>query len=533
MAITYIDSALGGTTTTTSFSITLPTTAAGDILILDYVSRALGDTTVGGTTGLTWTRAHSQGFSDTGAGDSFNAAGKTFWARATGDHSGQTVTGTGTLNNTCAAVVTIYRGALASGDPLADATIVGAKNVSGDETQSQLTTTTDGAWVVLVVANTPDLAVTSPACTSPGALSIRAERLSTGGSDSSIMHASAEKATAGATGAFTWVQTDALSGSWAYAITPEPTGSTFSGSGTATLPLATASGAGTKERKGSGTPSLPKPTASGTASRALKGSGAPTLTLITGSGTGKKERAGTGSASLPLQTASGVGKRDLKSTGAPTLTLVTSSGSGSSAPPGTVEHSGSGSSTLPTLTGDGAGTKERKGTGTPTLTLLTGSGTGSRALKATGATNLPLLTVEGTGGAPAVHEGEGAATLPTLAASGAGPRRTEEQPSGGYGWANLAEIERRRRKREEEELADALEVAMAAEGLVEPDPVVAARHVVREYVKTNGPATRRMQRAVEHAYRAQSDLAWQLAAREIARQEEDDFAVLLAIATLH
>jgi hypothetical protein len=105
-----------------------------------------------------------------------------------------------------------------------------------------------------------------------------------------------------------------------------------------------------------------------------------------------------------------------------------------------------------------------------------------------------------------------------------------EQPSGGYGWANLAAIERRRRKREEEELADALEVAMAAEGLVEPDPVVAARHVVRDYVKTSPPASRRMQRAVEYAYRAQTDLAWQLAAREIARQEEEDFALLMVIA---
>jgi hypothetical protein len=97
------------------------------------------------------------------------------------------------------------------------------------------------------------------------------------------------------------------------------------------------------------------------------------------------------------------------------------------------------------------------------------------------------------------------------------------------------ERQRRRRKKEieEEELADALEAAMAAEGLIEPNPAVAARHVVREYVKTSPPVTRRLQRAVEHAYRAQSDLAWQLAAREIARQEEDDFAVLLAIATLH
>jgi hypothetical protein len=514
MAISFITNALGGTTTTTSFSITLPATQAGDILILEYVHRGTTDATLGGTSistgGLTWLGLHDQQFTASGP---ITASGKTYWTRCTGDHAGQTITGA-SLNNSCAAIVTQYRGCVASGNPISDATVVvGEDNASGVETQAEITTTTDGAWVVLVVVNSPDLAVASQSCTSPGALTERAEVLSTGGTDTSICHASAEKATAGATGAFTWSQTDSPSGSWAYAIKPA-TGSTFSGSGTASLPLATASGAGTKERKGTGTPSLPKPTASGAASRALKGSGAPTLTLITGSGAGKKERAGTGSAALPLQTASGAGKRDLKSTGAPHLTLVTSSGSGSVAPPGGATQTGSGSATLPALTADGSGSRALKATGAATLALVTAAGTGTRALLGSGEASLPLLSASG-------QSGESSAAV------------ADEERSGGYGWANLAAIERRRRKREEEELADALEVAMAAEGLVEPDPVVAARHVVREYVKGNGPATRRMQRAVEHAYRAQSDLAWQLAAREIARQEEDDFAVLLAIATLH
>ena len=86
----------------------------------------------------------------------------------------------------------------------------------------QITTTVANAWVVLVVANTPDLAVTAQTCTSPGALTARAELLSTGGLDTSLAHASAEKAAAGSTGAFTWSQGDAQSGSWAYAIAPEP-----------------------------------------------------------------------------------------------------------------------------------------------------------------------------------------------------------------------------------------------------------------------------------------------------------------------
>lgn len=217
MAITFIANALGGTTTTTSFSITLPTTQAGDILILEFAHRGVGDGTIAGTSvttgGLTWALKHSQLFGSSAF------SGKTYWTRATGNHSGQTVTGA-SLTNACAAVVTQYRGALASGDPVADATIVGEQNASGNETQAQITTTTDGAWVVLAVANSPDVAVTSPACTSPGALALRAERLSTGGTDASIAHASAEKATAGATGAFTWAQTNGASGSWAYAIEP-------------------------------------------------------------------------------------------------------------------------------------------------------------------------------------------------------------------------------------------------------------------------------------------------------------------------
>jgi hypothetical protein len=221
VAVSFVANALGGTTTTTSFSITLPTTQAGDILILEFTHRGIGDGTIAGTSvttgGLTWTLKHSQLY----ATSAFS--GKTYWTRATGDHGTQTVTGA-SLTNSCAAILTQYRGALAAGDPLADATIVGEQNASGNETQPQITTATAGSYVVLVVANSPDVAVTSPACTSPGALTARAERLSTGGTDTSIMHASAEKAVAGVTGSFTWAQTDGAGGSWAYAIQPAAAG---------------------------------------------------------------------------------------------------------------------------------------------------------------------------------------------------------------------------------------------------------------------------------------------------------------------
>jgi hypothetical protein len=240
MAVSFVSNALGATNSTTSFSVSLPTTAAGDILILEFTHRGTGDGTIGGTSvtsgGLTWNIKHSQLYATS------TFSGKTYWTRATGNHSGQTVTGSG-LTNSCAAIVTVYRGALASGDPLADATIVGEDNASGNETQAQITTATAGSWVVLVVANSPDVDVTSQTCTSPGALTARAERLSTGGTDTAIAHASAEKATAGATGSFTWAQTDGISGSWAYAIKPAPV--THTNTGTPTAGSATVAGTAT------------------------------------------------------------------------------------------------------------------------------------------------------------------------------------------------------------------------------------------------------------------------------------------------
>lgn len=206
--------------TTTSFAHTMPTTAAGDIMVLEFTHRGTGDGTIGGTSvtvgGLTWALKHSQTYNT-------SFSGKTYWTRATGDHNGQTVTGA-SLTNSCASVLTVYRGALASGDPLADATVVGEANASGNETQAQITTTTDGAWVVLVVANSPDVAVTSMAAVNVALDEAFNETLSTGGTDTSIAVAAGEMATAGATGAFTWAQTNGASGSWAYAIQPDTGG---------------------------------------------------------------------------------------------------------------------------------------------------------------------------------------------------------------------------------------------------------------------------------------------------------------------
>jgi hypothetical protein len=136
-------------------------------------------------------------------------------------------------------------------------------------------------------------------------------------------------------------------------------------------------------------------------------------------------------------------------------------------------------------------------------------------------------TAEAASEATAEADGLAAGSCEALGVSDA-PVVTDEQPSGGYGWANLAAIERRRRKRELEEEADRLEVALAAEGLIEPEPIVLVRHQVRSRPETN--YSRRAERAIAYAERAKTLLAYQLALKEIERQEEEDFSVLMAIA---
>ena len=227
MAVTFIigvTHALSNYTTT--FTLTLPATEAGDTIIIECVHRGTGDGTWAGTySGPAFQQKHKQLF-----GGSLYS-GQSRWSRATGNHSGETVIVSGLINS-CAGVCTVYRGADET-DPLGDATIVGEQNASGDETQAQITTGTAGAWPVLMVVNSPDLAVASQACTSPGALTERIEKLNTGGTDCSIAHASAEKASAGGTGAFTWAQTNAASGSWAYAIKPAPANDALTANGLA------------------------------------------------------------------------------------------------------------------------------------------------------------------------------------------------------------------------------------------------------------------------------------------------------------
>jgi len=214
IAPSFVASALGGTTTTTSFTITIPAVLDGDIGVLDFTHRGTGDGSVTDNVGAGWARETGQLFATS------TFSGQLYWKRFEQADSGGVITATA-LTDSCAGVLTVYRNCIGTGNPFTGAaTIVGEENASGDETQAQITTLVDNCMVCLAVYNSPDLAVAGETATNPATLIERSERLSTGGTDSSVAHSSEVRTTAGATGAFNWTQTNAASGSMAYALQP-------------------------------------------------------------------------------------------------------------------------------------------------------------------------------------------------------------------------------------------------------------------------------------------------------------------------
>lgn len=161
-----------------------------------------------------------------------------------------------------------------------------------------------------------------------------------------------------------------------------------------------------------------------------------------------------------------------------------------------------------------------------------------RATAAAVGSSAGIATVDGIGSSTGVSEGVGsAAGVATVTGIGERIGGTDEQPSGGWLAYNYAQIDRNRRRaekrrRELEEEADRLEMALAAEGLVTPSPEVVARHTVREYAPQVADFSRRAQRAVAYAEKAQTAAAYQMALRQIQRELEDEetaVAMLLAL----
>lgn len=212
MAISFVASAVPAGNPTTSYNITIPTVAVNDLLILATTNRDAdtAPTVIDNDTGgETWTEKSSVA-----------GCGRLFYKRATSATSAKAISASG-FTGSCSGVLIVLRGAKSSGDPFHQYTH--EPNASGDETHAGFTTTIDGCWIGLAVHNDGnDNLVTNSACTSPGSLTEGGEKQSVGGSDCSCSVRGLVQATAGATGDFTWAQTNGATVSQAFAVEPAP-----------------------------------------------------------------------------------------------------------------------------------------------------------------------------------------------------------------------------------------------------------------------------------------------------------------------
>lgn len=396
MAITFVNSATGNADNFNNVTVTCPATQSGDLIIAECYERNASGSSASGL-GLTWTQA----------GSPSDGASHLAWAIATGDHSGGTITwgsGTGGVS-----VVTVYRGVDTS-NPFGAATLVTESNASGNETQAQITTTVDGAMVCLTVGTNGTNAISSQSCTSPGGLTERGDvsNVSTG---TDIAHASAIKTTAGATGSFTWAQTNSSGVSWAYALKPF----TFSGTSALSVPAQTLAGLGKKSALGTSALIVPIQQLAGSGKQIQKGISALLTPMLTLSGVGKKSALGTGALSVPVQVIAGTGtKTATAATGTGTITIPMQTLAGV----GRAPYVGTGTFRIPALTLTGSGKQIYKATGAFTLPMQVLAATGKQTMKATGAFIVPMLRLAGSG--KQTYSGTGALTLPVqvVAASG-------------------------------------------------------------------------------------------------------------------
>ena len=198
------------------------------------------------------------------------------------------------------------------------------------------------------------------------------------------------------------------------------------------------------------------------------------------------------------------------------------------------------------------------------ITLAGGTAYGAVSLAATGSqialaggTATFVVSLGATGGALVLTGGEAAFQVGSdFSLDGTGAALTltggvaefatteapasEEQPTGGWAPYNAAAAERQRRRalraiedeeeRERQELADRLEAVLVAEGTLRPvdADLLRLRGMAAQYADG---LPNRARRALAYAERAQTEMATQLAMRELARlAEEEEYALLLILA---
>lgn len=205
MAISYIGGTAGAANQTTTCTITTNvTTQADDVLLLAFTNGGADTdpTSITGTLtttgGLTFQKVQSLGGAAT-----TDLNGSLWWARASGNHTGQTAIGNG-FTNSSAGVYAVFRGVIASGNPYtASATQV--LNASGTNTLTAVDAAgVRGCWVILTLCTDDNIASTSAGATDPAAVTDRIEHLSAGGNDTGACIKAEALGGIGSTGAFSW-----------------------------------------------------------------------------------------------------------------------------------------------------------------------------------------------------------------------------------------------------------------------------------------------------------------------------------------
>jgi hypothetical protein len=207
MAISHVGSVTGAANQTTTCTITLNfATAANDILFAAFTNggadtdpSSISGTTVS-TGGLTFAKVQSLGGAAT-----TDINGSLWWARASGDHNGQTVIGNG-FTNSSAGVVTVLRGCLTTGNPWGNTGQV--LNASGTNTLAAIDAAGNkGAWLLLSLHADDNIADASQAATDPTVITERADHSSAGGVDTNCSISAAAMSGSGSTGGMSWTNT--------------------------------------------------------------------------------------------------------------------------------------------------------------------------------------------------------------------------------------------------------------------------------------------------------------------------------------
>ncbi|MCL5669130.1 MAG: hypothetical protein M1392_03915 [Gammaproteobacteria bacterium] len=198
-------------------TVTLPTHAAGDILLLQVIVRDVDDT-------ITW----PSGWAQLATVDRGTTA-RYWWAWKRAASSAETnplVDKNTTTGNTYAAVTT-YRGAIATGDPW---DVIGTPNTStaAAHVLNGVTTVTADTLIIASLCGEDNTAAsgTTFSATSPASLTQVLYDDSPTGADGAVTAGAGAKAAAGATGdvTATWTNTVVGSGGIVLALKPPPAG---------------------------------------------------------------------------------------------------------------------------------------------------------------------------------------------------------------------------------------------------------------------------------------------------------------------